>query len=95
MMDQRDRGDFEDDWLKAAESIEAEWESFAEAEAQSMVDEIREIAYLLCFELTGEAEISGYVSDDFELLAKGSLLQLDHPYLNQMLADYREGRFPH
>lgn len=95
LLDKRERDEFEDDWLKAAEDVQANWNDFADAQsAESVVDEIRELAFRKCYEVTQSADVSGYVSDDFELLAKAALMSLDSSYLQQMKRIYSEGNIP-
>ncbi|MEM7602072.1 MAG: hypothetical protein AAF357_11740 [Verrucomicrobiota bacterium] len=96
ILDQRDLDDFEDDWIKAAEDVQYHWEKFADAESTTnTIDLIREAAFKKCFEYTEESEISGYVSDDFELMAKASAMSLDSPYLKNMMKVYSDGGVPH
>lgn len=42
-----------------------------------------------------EAEICGYVSDDFELMSKASTMMLELPYLSNMMKIYSDGGVPH
>ena len=96
ILDQRDSGDFEDDWIKAAEDVQYHWQEFTDAESMTgAIDLIREAAFKKCFEYTGESEISGYVSDDFELMAKASAMSLDSPYIKGMMNVYSDGGVPH
>ena len=96
ILDQRDDGDFEDDWIKAAEDVQYHWERFAEADTnQVVIDQIREIAFKKCHDYVNESEICGYVSDDFELMAKASAMALDSPYLANMMKIYSDGGVPH
>ena len=96
ILDQRDLGDFEDDWIKAAEDVQYHWEKFADAESTTgTIDQIRELAFKKCYDYTEESEIAGYVSDDFELMAKASAMSLDSPYLEGMMKTYSDGGVPH
>ena len=96
LLDQRDSGDFEDDWICAAEDVQAHWDDFTDANAiEAKIDEVQELAFKKCFEVAEESEISGYVSDDFELLAKASAMALESPYLEQMMKVYSNGGIPH
>jgi len=96
LLDQRDSADFEDDWIRAAEEIQLYWGDFEGANViEIKIDQVRELAFKKCFEVTEHSEVSGCVSDDFELLAKVSAMAIDLPYLEQMLKIYLKGEIPH
>lgn len=95
LLDQRDLPEFEDKWIQASEEIESEWKDFGEAETVNpKIDEIRELAFKKCYEYAGTPEICGYVSDDFELFAKASVLSAEIPFLEDMMNIYRSGKIP-
>ncbi len=90
MLDSRDQEDFEGEWLRVFHELEDQ------AEFQdSDIEKIREIAFKKTFEATNNDEFSGYVADDFELIAKSLQIGFDDEWLNALFLSYLQGIFPH
>ena len=95
LLDQRDSPEFEDEWLRVSKEVQAKWSAYADSETEiGKIDRIRELAFKKCFEFTGESEISGYVSDDFELIAKASAMSFASPFLEEAMKKYLAGAIP-
>lgn len=95
LLDRREEGDFEDDWIRAAEDVQAEWEDSATARIhQTDIDGIRELVFKTTYNATQNAELAATVSDDFELIGKASAMALESPYIGQMLKTYEAGGIP-
>lgn len=90
-LDQRDQPDFDTEWMRVNNAIQS---LDIPSEGKPPLDRLREIAFKKTFRTTGNAELAGYVSDDFGLLGAGLLVGLDDDWLNAMWAEYRNERFP-
>lgn len=92
MLDSRDGAEFENDWLRVFEALKQK--EFSDADV-ALIDEIREIAYKKTFAATNHAELASYVADDFEMITKSLLSDLNDEWLNALLLTYLQGLFPH
>lgn len=92
MLDARDSVEFESDWLQTFNNLEM---SFNASPEQPLITEIREIAYQKTYDLTQHSELSAYVSDDFELIAKSFFSGYTDEWLNLLFLSYLQGIFPH
>lgn len=91
-LDMRDEPDFEDDWMRVSDALE---EMECSAEDATMIKEICKQAFLAVYHVTESGELAGYVSDDFELIAKAALSGYEDAWLNALIFTYAEGRFPY
>ena len=100
-------GDNADDLLEARESepFDSEWmrcyvavqDAEVEAELQKVnvvIDDLREWAFKRAHGISGNAEIAGYVADDFELIARALQADWNDEWLAALWQEYRAGRFP-
>jgi hypothetical protein len=95
LLDVRDQDEFDDAWVKAAEEIQALWDDFVQAsDIQSQILAIREQTFRKCFDACNSSDVAGYVSDDFEIIAKSQVLGLDGPLLQQLRVAYDRCTIP-
>ena len=100
-------GDNADDLLEARESdpFDSEWmrcygaiqDAEVEAELQKtnvIIDDLREWTFKQAHGISGNAEIAGYVADDFELIARALQADWSDEWLGALWQEYRAGRFP-
>ena len=92
MLDSRDSSEFEEDWLKVFQKLE---NRPFDAKDLKTVKNIREIAYKKTYNSTNHSELSAYVADDFEMIAKSLLADLNDEWLNALFLSYLHGLFPH
>ncbi len=92
MLDSRDSSEFEEDWLKVFQKLE---NRPFDAKDLKTVKNIREIAYKKTYNSTNHSELSAYVADDFEMIAKSLLADLNDEWLNALFLSYLLGLFPH
>ena len=59
-----------------------------------IVDQIREAAFKAAFQHTSDAELSGDISDDFEIIAKALAIGIEEPWLSGLFNLYMHGRLP-
>ena len=91
-LDERGSEAFETQWMQAFEAIQQlEEETTLDT---ATIDEIRKAAFLKAFDVTGNGELAGYVSDDFELIAKGLHFEYSSEFLASMYHHYKEGQLP-
>jgi hypothetical protein len=94
-LDARDEAAFERAWLEAFDTLEATAPlSQLPVRDRADVDRIRELAYKAAFRAIGSSDLAGYVSDDFDLLARAALTAYENPWLARVLRAYEGGHFP-
>ncbi|MCF8582510.1 hypothetical protein L2X67_22220 [Enterobacter ludwigii] len=91
-LDSRDEPEFDDAWMKEFNSLENE--SF-DADDVEYINLLREKAFKLSFRVINDSEISSYISDDFELVAKSVIVGKDKSWaISYLWASYKSGNFP-
>ncbi|WHI52163.1 hypothetical protein P3339_04985 [Microbulbifer sp. MLAF003] len=94
-LDQRDDDPFDSDWVSANKSIGEKFTQVSlSQDSKDLIDEIREAAFKLTSKAVGVNEISEYVCDDFELIAKSIVVSSDNLWVAAMLKAYLDGFFP-
>jgi hypothetical protein len=88
----RDAPAFELKWLQLFERVKDI--DLAEDEAAGL-DQLRESAFRTTFKHSADPELSSYISNDFEVIAKGIIRGQEDAFLNAMLEAYASGRIPH
>ena len=94
LIDARESDPFDSEWMRVYSAIQ---DIEVEAELQTknvVIDELREWAFKRAHGVSGNAEIAGYVSDDFELLARALQADWSDQWLGALWQEYRAGRFP-
>lgn len=90
----RENPEFESQWLRVADSIK-QIERAIPDDVVALIDEISKEAFLLIDILIGEnSELADYVCDDFELIAKGIILDYKDGWLNALWLSYKRNHFP-
>lgn len=67
---ERESDPFDTDWMNSFEAVEALGLDVS-SEMKEKINQIRKQSYLRCYGITKNADLSGYVSDDFELICNG------------------------
>ncbi len=96
ILDARD-GDakFEAEWIRCHKEIEAKWPTANVAqETAALSEDIRRESFLTVSRATTQHEIASYVSDDFDLIIRGSILGLDDDFLNRLWDAYDRSEIP-
>ena len=95
-LDRRDSPAFEERWLSAFKEIESAWGRRAELHAyDSSLYRVREFAFTRTFAATnGHHDVAASVSDDFDLICRKNLAEIDQPFIDELEAAYRAHRFP-
>ncbi|PQO37999.1 hypothetical protein [Blastopirellula marina] len=90
-LDNRDADPFDADWGEAHAQIA---DSVIDARDRPGLVELREAVYLRCYQLTQNADLCGYVADDFGLIGTYLLLDEQNDWVNALWLQYRDGHFP-
>lgn len=96
ILDARD-GDakFEAEWIRCHNEIEARWPTANVAkETAALSEDIRRESFLTVSRATSQHEIASYVSDDFDIIIRGSILGLDDDFLNSLWDAYDRHDIP-
>lgn len=95
LLDYRDRPEFDSRWQLSFEGLEAErMRQPLDAAQSEVLSRIRELAFREAFSRCASADIAGYVSDDFELIALALLLGVHDDFVAELWAVYARGEFP-
>ena len=95
VVDARDDS-FDDDWIRAAESVEAAWQDSPDQSKHApAIDRVREAAFKRTFNGSGgNHELAAIVSDDFEIICKRTLLGTDSPFIVGLETAYNAHQIP-
>jgi hypothetical protein len=88
----RDDPMFEDEWLRLYEEVKDT--SLTEDEARRL-DALREAAFKTAFKYCSDPDLSAYISDDFEVMARGVASHPEESFLAALIEAYSAGRIPH
>ncbi|MBR3823615.1 MAG: hypothetical protein IKJ39_00285 [Lachnospiraceae bacterium] len=95
ILDNRDAKVFDAEWIRVYEVVEAikNNENYSEVEKQNNT-KIRERVFLMIYEYTKDADLAGYISDDFGLIADAKLLGYNDVWLDKMVSCYENSIIP-
>lgn len=94
LLDARDGQLFDSEWMRVYSAVQ-DMEVEGELQTKNVaIDELREWVFKRAHGISGNAEIAGYVSDDFEILARALQANYSDEWLGALWQEYREGRFP-
>lgn len=95
LLDKRDDSS-DDDWVRAAESLQYEWERYPDASrATPAIDAVREAAFKRTFKASGgHHDLAATVSDDFDLICRRALLGVELPFITTLEQIYEAHQFP-
>ncbi len=95
VLDARD-DTFDDNWIRAAEAVQAAWEGSTESvRYTSAIEAVRETAFKRAFNGTcGNHDLAATVSDDFEIICKRHVLELDSPFVTALQVAYDAHQIP-
>lgn len=91
LLDLREEDTFDSKWMNIFSKIQKA--EFTE-EIQQYINQIREVAFMKTYQITNSSDISAYVSDDFELIAKCYVIGIDDTWMNGFILSYANGKFP-
>ena len=96
ILDERDGdADFEAHWKRCYDEIEAKWATAdVNKDAIAQKDDVRRETFLSVSRATEQHEIASYVSDDFDIIVRGSLLGINDNFLDDLWAAYNRNEIP-
>ena len=95
ILDARDRdSEFESRWLCAYNTIADQWDAAAAAGSLQIIEDIRRESFLIVSDATSQHGIASYVSDDLEMIARGVVLGIDLPFVQQLWETYSNNEIP-
>ena len=92
LLDLRDQAPFDSQWLASFHAIDTQWQT-ADIDATAL-DALRQQVFISASRLTQQHEIASYICDDFELIGKMLLLEVAEPFIEYLLQQYLQQRFP-
>ena len=96
ILDERDcDAAFEAEWTRCYKEIEKNWAAFdVDQKTAGLVDDIRRESFLSVSRATTQHEIASYVSDDFDMIVRGSILGMNDPFLDRLWDVYNRSEIP-
>ncbi len=92
LLDSRDEEIFDTQWTNVSEKVEG---IDFDPQVSKKLQELAKESFLVTDKSLGtQAEISSYISDDFELIGKCFMLEINDPWLNSLIMSYAKGVFP-
>ena len=94
-LDARDSDPFDATWMAHYTALQPlEVTHPLQPEERALISRIRERAFKAAFATSSSADLAGYISDDFDLLARALCLDYESPWLSALLHSYVQGTFP-
>lgn len=81
----RDEPDFEREWLRLFECLK---DVTFDADENQKINQLRDAAFKATFKNCSNPDLAGYVSDDFEVIAKGVAREPEDAFLAKLLETY-------
>ncbi len=95
LLDKRDEEAFDSEWMRVYNELEKlKQENVYTEENRKHNSDIREIAFRKVYELSGDSDLAGYVSDDFGMILDSRLLGFSDDWLDRMVDCYMSGYVP-
>ena len=91
ILNMRDEKVFDAEWGRNYECVENENISML---TKRMIDSIRENVFMSIYDITQDGELAGYVSDDFDLMCKAYVLDVEDEWLAKLVNAYVKKRIP-
>jgi hypothetical protein len=92
VIEKRDSPDFEQRWLVQYNTLEKR-KSDIGIEDTAAIDRLREAAYKAAHKCTQNPDIAAFTSDDFELIGRAVVLNIDDPWINGLWLNYKSNKF--
>ena len=96
ILDKRDNdAEYEAEWLRCYKHAEEAWATAnIKQETTALKDDIRRESFLSVSRATTQHEIASYVSDDFDIIVRGSILGMNDEFLNSLWDAYNGNEIP-
>lgn len=90
ILDKRDSDSFDGEWVRVYQAIE----KLKKGKDVESTTKYREKAYRMVYEKSEDDELSGYISDDFGLIADSKILNYTDEWLDKLIACYQGAVIP-
>jgi len=96
ILDERDsNASFEAEWTRCYNEIEDNWAAAdVDQKTVALKDDIRRKSFLSVSRATTQHAIASCVSDDFDIIVRGSILGIHDPFLNRLWDVYNRNGIP-
>lgn len=96
ILDERDGdAEFEEQWTRCFKEVEAKWANADVAsDLAELAENIRRESFLAVSRATAQHEIASYVSDDFDIIIRGKILDLEDEFLSGLWEAYSRNGIP-
>lgn len=91
LLDMRDDEEFDSEWMRTYDILNR---VEMDEKQKKTIDSIREMSFLMVYNLSGDSDMASCVSDDFELICKAYVIDYDDNWLNSLIMSYAKGEFP-
>ena len=91
LLDLRDDNEFDDEWVRVFEKTK---EYSIEIETVKQIDEIHENVFKKIYNFTESSDLAAYISDDFDLMCRAYIIELNDQWLAKVAHIYNEKRIP-
>lgn len=91
LLDMRDDEVFDSEWMRIYNILN---QVEMDENQKKVIDSIRELSFLMAYNLSESSDIASCVSDDFELICKAYVIDYDDNWLNSLIMSYAKGEFP-
>lgn len=95
ILDSRDENPFDSEWMDMYNTINQEYKNYQLNKHHEEIEAIRKDAFMASEQFFGTNEISSYISDDFDLIAKGIVLNSHDKRITWLLNYYIKQGVPH
>ncbi|HVF84767.1 MAG TPA: hypothetical protein VM821_02210 [Abditibacteriaceae bacterium] len=96
MLDNRDRKPFDPEWVRVDQAVkQLETNQQLSNEDKAAINELRETTFKKTYRVVENGELAGYVSDDFDLIARALIVDYHDAWLDALWMQYQTGNFPH
>ncbi|CCN73307.1 hypothetical protein [Vibrio nigripulchritudo] len=95
ILDSRDEAPFDSEWVEIYTLISQEYEQTKPQEDEEAIESIRKSAFFASEQFFGTHEISSYISDDFDLIAKAIVTNTQDKRITWLLDYYINHGIPH
>ncbi len=91
LLDARDAKVFDAEWMRVYKMMKG---LPLENSVIKQIDSIRENSFMRAYNLTKSGDIASCVSDDFEMICKAYVLNVDDSWIASLIMSYVKGGFP-
>lgn len=92
ILDMRDEKEFDSEWVRIYNMIQ---NKYVENDNTKIIDSIRENVFTTLYDRVGDSDLSAYISDDFELMCKSYVMNINDAWLASLVNEYIQKKIPY